>query len=202
LRAELDQLKRFKDEDDAAERLALYPDDDDEDMDAEAPHWGMDEDEDEDEGMLEAEGYFEDAAAVAMAENEIEVAADTMLDADDYLEDAAAVAMAENEDEVAADTMLLPIHPSSSKASGANPIRTPAKAAPSTQGSTTSAEALPSSRLKPTDPLHLLRPKRSARFNKGGAFHAQEFAKSLGKGSATQADIRRMKRALENDTKK
>jgi hypothetical protein len=176
LREELDQLKRFKDEDedDAAEIRDLYRDD--EDMDAEAADWGMDEDEDEDEDMLEAEGYFEDAAAVALAENE---------------------------DEVAAETMLLPIHSVPSKASDANLIRTPAKAAPSIQGSTASVEALPSFHLKVADPLHQLRHKMSARFNKGGAFHAQEFAKSLGKGSARRAGgIQGMNRALEEGTKK
>jgi hypothetical protein len=57
LREELDQLKRFKDEDDAAERRYLY-------RDAEGADSGIDgdedEDEDEDEETLEVEDCVED----------------------------------------------------------------------------------------------------------------------------------------------
>jgi hypothetical protein len=60
LREELDQLKRFKDEDDAAEIRYLYRDYGA--VDAEGADSGMDgdEDEDEDEEMLEAEDCVED----------------------------------------------------------------------------------------------------------------------------------------------
>jgi hypothetical protein len=62
LREELDQLKRFKDEDDAAERRYLYRDYGA--VDAEGADSGIDgdedEDEDEDEETLEVEDCVED----------------------------------------------------------------------------------------------------------------------------------------------
>jgi hypothetical protein len=58
LREELDQLKRFKDEDDAAEIRYLYRDYGV--VDAEGVDSGIDEDEDEDEETLEVEDCVED----------------------------------------------------------------------------------------------------------------------------------------------
>jgi hypothetical protein len=66
-------LKRFRDEDRAAEMLALYCDDDS--VGTEDADLGMDEDED----MVETEDDLEDAAAAAWAENEDKVAAETVV---------------------------------------------------------------------------------------------------------------------------
>jgi hypothetical protein len=61
LREELDQLKRFKDEDHAAEIRDLYRDDDA--VDGEDADSGMNGDEDEDEGTFEVEDCVEDEVA-------------------------------------------------------------------------------------------------------------------------------------------
>ena len=91
------------------------------------------------------------------------------------LEDAEAVAKAENDDEVAAENIRLPfrIPIDESTATAADPT-TPPVLSPADDKKTSST-----ARAK-------LRKKKSTRFNKGGAFHAQEFAKSLGKGSSAR----------------
>lgn len=90
-------------------------------------------------------------------------------------EEAQAVAMAENEDEIAADKIRLSI-----RGSADNPI---VHVIPPTEG-----DQNPS--VEDAKPL---RRQKSLRFNKGGAYHAQEFAKSLGKsGTVVRPSILEM----------
>jgi hypothetical protein len=105
------------------------------------------------------------------------------MDFDDVtaFEEQEAVTLAENEDEVAAETMFLPIRAAGDVSDPTNPEATTAPALniiPPVEDTTTS----------PT-PNKQVRRHKSVRFNKGGAFHAQQFAKSISKSSASRASI-------------
>jgi hypothetical protein len=110
------------------------------------------------------------------------------MDFDDVtaFEEQEAVTLAENEDEVAAETMFLPIR-AAGDVSGPEATTAPAlNIIPPVEDTTTS----------PT-PNKQVRRYKSVRFNKGGAFHAQQFAKSISKSSASRASILDMDWATE-----
>lgn len=102
-------------------------------------------------------------------------------------EDAEAVAEAENEMEVAAEHIRLPIRSASEHAttSMAHEAQNNPVIDINTHAPTPSLQIIPPAKdEQATAAAPKLRRPKSTQFKKGGAFHAQQFAKSLGKGGA------------------
>jgi hypothetical protein len=125
----------------------------------------MDYDTDSEENEVKGNDSFEDPTALAAAENEDKVTADEMFDL-------AIRSTSDSTSETPTFSTIPPIQGSASeKTDYTNEAPTPTFSfAPPTKGST------------PSDSKSgKLRRQKSTRFSKGGAFHAQQFTKSIGK---------------------